>query len=123
MTRDHAVALVEQVLKNRNITNIPPEDKERMIQRAMRVMLRDPDYPLWSAGNSAVKKMLGIEGRVPVRGMEPRIIQGWTVYVRPLTGEKPAHGKRHNHRIIAICPNCGQEMSAGRTHQHKCNGA
>ena len=30
--------------------------------------------------------------------------------------------KSSAHRCYAVCPDCGQHVPAGRTHQHKCKG-
>lgn len=62
---------------------------------------------------------LGVK-KLPAEGMPLRDIEGVQVYVAALKGEKPQRGKRHTHRVIAICPECSQEMSAGRVHQHSC---
>lgn len=73
----------------------------------------------WMRGRSqtALHQALGLTS-TPRDGMEPRQIHGVWVRVEPLRGEKPAHGKRHTHRLLATCPHCGVEMSAGRLHQH-----
>lgn len=38
-------------------------------------------------------------------------------FLKPL-----GRGKSSAHRCFAVCPDCGAEVPAGRTHQHKCKG-
>ncbi len=85
--------------------------------------IRNPTHPAWSAHSHHVKAMIGIKGELPAAGAPAQLIQGWQVYVRPLVGSAPAHGKRHTHRVIAVCPDCQRHISAGRTRQHTCKGA
>lgn len=88
------------------------------------IKLIDPRYPdrRWHASSDGMKILLGLDpkSKYPAEGMPPRTIQGVTVWVEPLKGETPNHGKRHTHRVMAKCPNCHQKMSAGRLHQHVC---
>ena len=84
--------------------------------------IRSTDHPRWPMHNAEMKKVLGISGKLPKEGVPVQIVQRWAVYVSPLVGEAPARGKRHEHRIIAVCPNCKQHLSAGRTQQHVCRG-
>jgi len=64
---------------------------------------------------------LGRNGKLPSKGISPAvIIQGVRVYIKPLLGDKPKHGKRNAHRVMVICSCCERHMSAGRLHQHVC---
>jgi hypothetical protein len=98
----------------------------------MKARISKPTRPTWYADNWDMHELLGLPrgGRLPVEGMPERLIQGVRVYVKPLIGERPVRGnplfgqrlrrgKRNGHRVIAIC-GCGQHVSAGRLHQHKC---
>lgn len=83
------------------------------------------DLPGWSQYNATspeMREMLGLapNAKLPVEGMPPRNIQGWTVYVRPLPPRGDSRRRRCAHRVRAICPKCRKDISAGRTHQHKC---
>lgn len=78
----------------------------------------------WGYANAQdMYRLLGVS-RLPVEGMPARDIQGVQVYVKPLSAgpRLPRHGKRLSHRVIAIC-NCGQHVSVGRLHQHKCKSS
>lgn len=73
-----------------------------------------------NAHSSQIKILLGLDqkAKLPKEGMPVREIQGIKVFVAPLD---PARSRRRLHRVRAICPACGMEMSAGRLHQHVCN--
>jgi len=87
----------------------------------MKHRFTNPDHPNWPLWSHGLNEALGIKGKLPPEGLlPPKEVQGIMVYVNPLVGEKPAHGKRHTHRVMAICPDCGKHMSAGRLHQHVC---
>lgn len=90
----------------------------------MILKITDPRYPQhnWHVQSSGMKILLGLDpkAKLPVEGMPAREIQGITVWVEPLKGAAPTHGKRHAHRVMARCPVCSHEMSAGRLHQHVC---
>ena len=81
----------------------------------------------WTAHSHDLLKMLGY-AKPPVTGAAPVLIQGVQVYVKPLGPLPPdrkmtGHGywqRRQGHRVMAICPDCSQHMSAGRLHQHRC---
>lgn len=81
--------------------------------------LFNPMRPDWNAHSHQVKKMLGLDpkARLPKEGMPPKQIQGFLVWVKPLTHDRKA---TREHRVIARCLTCNWEGSAGRTHQHKC---
>jgi hypothetical protein len=91
--------------------------------------LKNPDHPTWVAHSRDLKKMMGLMTNAlgcypkwPAEGMEPRQIQGFTVWVNPLDPNEVRNysNRRSNHRVMARCLVCGKEMSAGRTAQHKC---
>ena len=66
---------------------------------------------------------LGIKrgAHLPDDGVPPREIQGFKVWVEPKPREPgPKRGSR-KHRARAECLQCGFQMSAGRTNQHKCD--
>jgi hypothetical protein len=73
-------------------------------------------------------KMLHLKagGHLPIEGMEPRIIQGIKIWVKPVPliaifQKHAGYGKKSSkHRVMAECPQCKREMSAGRLHQHVC---
>lgn len=80
-----------------------------------------------NAHSADIREMLGLKrtAKLPKEGMEPRVIQGITVWVTP--APEPVYverwGKRKllhraSHRVMARCPVCGEEMSVGRLHQH-----
>ena len=73
----------------------------------------------WNMQSHHVKQLLGIKGKLPVdaSGYGPWNIQGWQVYILGLAEARKAG---LFHRVRAICPDCGADISAGRTHQHKC---
>lgn len=78
----------------------------------------------WKATNQEVKVMLGLRStdKLPPEGMEPREIQGITVYVRSLRMARKIHPRTpRSHRVRAYCPVCGVDhgcFSLGRLHQH-----
>ena len=81
-------------------------------------MIRNKDGR-WNAQTSDMKFFMGLDpkDKWPKDGLPPRIVQGWKVWVAPLSKFRIDNGF---HRVRAQCPNCSQVMSAGRTHQHKC---
>jgi len=75
-----------------------------------------------NAQSAAMREMLGLGAHLPAEGTEPREIQGYLVWVEP--AQPRLHGRARggmHHRIMAKCQ-CGEILSAGRTHQHKCRG-
>lgn len=91
------------------------------------VSARNPRYP---AQEPELRQLFGVTGpRWPKQGCKPREIQGIWVHVLPadhasltqlgLPGEEKA--RRAQHRCIALCPECGAQVSAGRLHQHRCD--
>lgn len=74
----------------------------------------------WTAHSHHVKAMLGLaaKAKLPAAGMPEQVIQGITIYVKPLDANRNRTHKVH--RVMAICPDCGLHLSAGRLHQHKC---
>lgn len=87
----------------------------------MAKFLKDPRWPerKQNAQSHGVKILLGLDpdAKLPAEGMAPRLIQGVQIYVRPLD---PKTSRRRVHRVRAICPDCGADISAGRLHQHVC---
>jgi len=83
-------------------------------------MIRNKDGR-WNAGSSDLKAFMNLSPRNkwPKDGLPPRMIQGWLVWVAPLSSDSRDNHRRI-HRVRAKCPNCSQVMSAGRTHQHRC---
>lgn len=71
------------------------------------------------ADSAGIKELLGLDpkGHIPAEGMPPKVIQGVTVWIKPLD---PKTSRRRVHRVWARCPDCGAEMSVGRLHQHVC---
>lgn len=86
----------------------------------------------YNAHSREVRVMLGLpeDAKLPREGMEPRRIQGITVWVLPLMGprvpkrigrwNRPLERKSSRHRVLAECPDCGKVLSVGRLHQHRC---
>ena len=76
-----------------------------------------------NAQSHTVRAMLGLAPlqKIPAQGMPARYVQGILVWVDPLP-ERPIGRRRRRatHRVRALCPDCGQTLSAGRMHQHKC---
>lgn len=84
----------------------------------------DPRWPEHNRNvhSDGMKILMGLHPckKWPLEGMPPRIIQGVKVWVKPI-GPDPKQGWRRNtHRVMAQCPLCGFECSAGRLFQHKC---
>ena len=73
-----------------------------------------------NAQSRDIREMLGLgdKDKLPVEGMDARIVQGVKIWVTPLVGFSKR--KRSTHRVLAECPECGKHLSAGRLHQHKC---
>lgn len=93
-----------------------------------RPFIRDPKHPSWNAHHNHLREMLGLPKKLPKEGVPPQIIQGIKVWVEPhrpkvrtdkLTGSMKLV-KSSKHRVMAECPLCGEHLSAGRLHQHKC---
>lgn len=120
LNRQEAEQAIQEMVRQGRWTHLNAEDIEQMVVKSMRPIINDPARPYWNASSPRVLELLGIEGKIPVEGLPPRKIQGIMVYVNPLAGEKPKHGKRHTHRVMAICPVCDKHLSAGRLHQHVC---
>lgn len=95
--------------------------------------IRDPRCGNWPCHNSELmvlvanavleKDKVKIEfpsgSKWPDTGILPVIVQGVKVWVNPIPAVKPPR-KSSKHRAMCECPGCGQEMSVGRLHQHKC---
>ena len=94
---------------------VTPEDAEKLYGKHF---VRDPRRPQYNAHTSEMRKLIG---RSPERlGPEssgPHNVQGIEVRVRGADERGPKEHKR-SHRVMAKCPDCGREMSAGRLHQH-----
>jgi len=84
----------------------------------------------YKARTEEVMEMLGVK-QLPPEGMECQNVQGLMVWVKP--APEPRYypessafiGRRKiiktsKHRIMVICPGCHKNVSAGRTHQHRC---
>ena len=70
---------------------------------------------------------LGYKAKLPEGGMEPRVIQGFKVWVTPAAPKKIVDKwgrkvvlKVSTHRVMAECPHCKKVLSAGRLPQHVC---
>lgn len=67
---------------------------------------------------------LGANATLPAGGMPEAQYRGVRVRIAPIgeTRERAAQEGRRMagkpHRILATCPDCGMEVSAGRLHQH-----
>lgn len=77
----------------------------------------------WTAHHRDMAKLLGLDPKahLPKDGLPPVVIQGWTVHVLSEYEASVLRGltkKVFVHRVIARCPKCGWQGSAGRTHQH-----
>jgi hypothetical protein len=80
-------------------------------------MFRSVVNSKWNMHSDEMLKALGVR-KLPRDGMEPRQIQGITVWVTPAVTF--AGRKSSKHRVMCECPDCGKQMSAGRLHQHVC---
>lgn len=72
------------------------------------------------ASSDSVKVLLGFrpEHKWPAKGVEPRTIQGVTVWVAPLLAVG-RHGRAGiPHRAHALCPVCHRAFTLGRLGQH-----
>jgi hypothetical protein len=96
---------------------------------AAKPYLTVPSRPDWHAHHSDVREMLGLspKAKLPKNGLPAREVQGITVWVEPAAPAVyaykpgfyvPRKVKSSTHRVRALCPQCGQEVSAGRLHQH-----
>lgn len=78
----------------------------------------------WAMHSNELRALLGFEKGLPDEGMPPRNVLGVVVWVLP----KPlGAGRRRSskHRVLATCPQCWREMSAGRLvsqHLKHCKG-
>jgi hypothetical protein len=86
-----------------------------------------PTHPGRRVHTSTMFQLLGLTGsKLPTEGMPARDIKGIQVWVNPLPpmpAPPPGHlrnRKRSTHRVMCRCPDCAQELSAGRLHQHVC---
>ena len=68
---------------------------------------------LYAMHSDEMLDALGVKGgHLPVDGINPRQVQGVTVYV---LAAPPSNGRKSSkHRVMAVCPTCGRHMSAGR---------
>ena len=75
-------------------------------------------YTNQRASSDDMLALLGLDPdkHIPAAGLPPRDIQGITVYVRPLDPNR--NRRRKLHRVRALCPTCGKDVSAGRLFQH-----
>ncbi len=78
--------------------------------------------PRSSAGDTKVKALFGLRPQQdwPSEGLDPIIVDGWQVWVNPLTPleHRRKFGGIRRHRVMTRCPICAQAVSAGRTMQH-----
>lgn len=68
---------------------------------------------------------LTTKSKLPVAGAEPRLVDGYKVWINPLVGEAPRGMwgrpfKRSTHRFMCECPYCGVTLSVARLNQHVC---
>lgn len=91
--------------------------------------MRDGRVIEMRAHADGMKQLLGLgyKAKLPREGMAPRVIQGVKVWVEPAKPQRTVERwgklymmKSSAHRVMAECPHCGQHLSAGRLHQHKC---
>lgn len=72
----------------------------------------------WTSFESyRVLRALGYR-RAPVDGAPNADVFGVSVYIRPLAPVNPSRHRRNAHRVRALCPLCGRDVSAGRLSQH-----
>jgi hypothetical protein len=65
-----------------------------------------------------VRQLFGLpRSNLPREGVLPIVVRGVRLWIEPARGFDV-----RRHRVRAECPACGQEMSAGRLHQHVCRG-
>jgi len=63
-----------------------------------------------------IPALFGIDDeRLPPEGLDPRMVDGFKVWVEPLARSREA-GKFH--RAMLECPHCGRTIPIGRFHQH-----
>lgn len=55
---------------------------------------------------------------LPPEGRPAKIYNGIAIWIAPLAGDAPKHGRRMSHRMRARCPKCGEDVSASRLWQH-----
>jgi hypothetical protein len=81
----------------------------------MNLFIHDPKHPRYVAHSNIINELLGLgpKGKVPAEGLQPRQIQGITVWADPLV-----KGARFKLRVRCKCPACGNEMPVGRLAQH-----
>ena len=89
------------------------------------VWYQSPRYSC-AAQSNELCQMLGLapKQKLPVEGMEPRLIQGILVWVNPLPEVKldwrGRPQRRFTLRVRARCPQCEKEFAASRLIQHTC---
>lgn len=75
--------------------------------------------PNWNAHTHELRKKMGVKTHDwPPEGMGAQMVDGIKVWVLP---KAESLTKSSTHRAMCQCPGCGDIMSAGRLHQHKCN--
>jgi hypothetical protein len=83
----------------------------------------------WPAAAGEMKTLLGLKGKkLPRTGVPAQIVQGIKVWVEPFTPlykegmylGQVRRVKSSKHRVMAECPLCQWQGSAGRLQQHKC---
>lgn len=85
-------------------------------------IVHSPTHPEYHAHSSEVRELLGLgpKAKLPLDGMPARYIDGVKVWVNPHMPH--ASGRKSSvHRVRCMCPDCGQELSLGRLHQHVCD--
>ena len=70
----------------------------------------------------SLKRMLGLPDKEVKRmskdfTLDPTEVDGVMVYIKP--SEHKGGRSAGKHRVMAICPECGKHVSAGRMFQHR----
>jgi hypothetical protein len=88
------------------------------------MIIESPRFPGWHAQNTDMLNIIGaahgnpLLKKWPDAGFPPVVIQGISVWVRPI---RRVPGKKSSaHRVMCECPKCGKVLSVGRLHQHVC---
>jgi len=81
----------------------------------------------WALSANQIKAYFNLDynEKWPAEGMDGVSVQGVWMYVKPLVPKEERvykwhyHTAYHNwHRLTAVCPDCGKEVSYGRLAQH-----
>lgn len=73
------------------------------------------------AHSNTLRMLMGMrdKAKLPMEGMPSVMVQGVQVWVIAREMFNPKAPRAH--RLIARCPQCGEDMSAGRLNQHTCD--